>query len=319
MSDAILVADIGGTNARFAMARRNRKDISIHDSRKYRAKDFNTFHDAARTYLADVNATPIAACIAAAGPVDGDDVRFTNSDWTLRASDIADEMGLADVRIVNDFYALSTGVARLGDDAFISVKNGECVRGAPQLVLGPGTGFGQSLIVPVSGSHKVVATEGGHASFAALTDEEVQVRAFVARDHPHVSIERILSGPGLLAIYRALSFIMDKKCALRRPEDITTAASSGADPVAVRTINMFCEMLGSVAGDAVLGAGARGGVILGGGVLPNIREHLLNGAFTRRFVDKGPMTNYVSAVPVKLLIDDRAALIGAAAVFEGRT
>ena len=318
MPDPILVADIGGTHARFAIARRGDDGPTIHEMKNFRVKDFTTFHDAVDAYLATISAKPLSACIAAAGPVDGDHIAVTNSSWVLRAADIASALGLASVRLVNDFYALSVGVIHLGDDAFISIKDGARVGGAPQLVLGPGTGFGQSLIAPVGASHKVFATEGGHASFAALTDEEAQVRAIIARDCPHVSIERVLSGPGLLAIYRALCAVMGKPCILDRPEDITGASSSGGDPVADRTVTMFCEILGSHVGDAALSAGARGGVVLGGGVLAGMRESLLNGAFTRRFVDKGPMTDYVGAIPVRLLVGDGAALIGAAALFDDR-
>lgn len=316
MAEPVLVADIGGTNARFAIAEITPRAIAIRDARSFRTEDFETVRDAAEAYLKIVVDRPKRACFAAAGPIINNEVDFTNSRWTLRAADIAEPLGLDAFRIVNDFHALAAGVAHLPKDAFIKVKDGAPVAATPQLLIGPGTGFGQALIVPTQAGPKIVATEGGHVSFAPQTDDEFEVARFIAREHQRVSVERLLSGHGLTNIHRALSTIEDAPRQPLQASEIAAAAMTGESPVAVRAVNMFCSVLGSVAGDAVLSTGARGGVVLGGGVLPKIKEFFLKSAFHKRFIDKGRMQSYVDAVPVRMIVTDGAALYGAAAALE---
>ncbi len=316
MADPVLVADIGGTNVRFAIAERHHGVIAIRDAQTLHARDFKTIRDAAAAFLTGVDVKPVRGCFAAAGPVIVNEVEFTNSNWTLRAAEVAGPLGLAEFRIVNDFYALAVGAAHLGDGAFISVKEGKRMETAPQLILGPGTGLGQALIVPTGATRRVVATEGGHVSFAAQTEDELDVKKIIARDYRRVSVERLLSGGGLVNIYRALCEMRNVNNTPLQPDQITAAAAAGNDAIAVRTVNMFCEILGRVAGDAVLSTGARGGVILGGGILPKIQEAFLKSAFATCFVDKERMSDYIGAVPVKMIVDEGAALIGAAAVLD---
>ena len=316
MSDAILVADIGGTNARFAIANQAGDAISTHDAQTFRAEDFETIRDAADAYLESIKEKPKRACFAAAGPIIDNEVDFTNSHWTLRASEITGPLRLDAFRIINDFYALAAGVRYLSEDAFIEVKSGAPVLSAPQLIIGPGTGLGQALIVPNDGGEIVVATEGGHVSFAPRTDEEYEIKKFIAREHPRVSIERLLSGRGLVNIHRALCAIEGAQRISLQANEITKAAMTGEYPIAVKAVDMFCAILGRVAGDAVLATGARGGVVLGGGILPKISEVFLQSEFVDRFTEKGRMSDYVSAVPVKLIVKEGAALLGAAAALE---
>ncbi|MBT8472265.1 MAG: glucokinase, partial [Marinicaulis sp.] len=169
MTDTILVADIGGTNARFAIAEAKDDAVSIRDSQTFRAEDFETIRDAADAYLESVAEKPKRACFAAAGPIVDDEVNFTNSHWTLRALEITGPLNLDQFRIVNDFYSLAAGVAHLPEDALVEVKPGTPISDAPQLVIGPGTGLGQALIVPTRFGARVIATEGGHVSFAPRT------------------------------------------------------------------------------------------------------------------------------------------------------
>lgn len=316
MTDASLVADIGGTNARFAIAEVSDGAISIRDAQTFRAEDFETIRDAADAYLESVAEKPKRACFAAAGPIIDDEVDFTNSHWTLRASEITGPLKLDQFRIVNDFYALAAGVEHLPDDAFVNIKDGMPMPKAPQLVIGPGTGLGQALIVPTSSGLRVVATEGGHVSFAPRTDEEFEIKKFIAREHPRVSVERLLSGRGLVNIHRALCAIEGAQRVSLQANEITEAAMTGDYPIAVKAVDMFCAILGRVAGDAVLATGARGGVVLGGGILPKIMDVFLNSAFVDRFTEKGRMSDYVGAVPVRLIVKDGAALYGAAASLE---
>ena len=316
MSDPILVADIGGTNARFAFAEKHGAAISIRDAQTFRAEDFETIRDAAAAYLESIALKPSRACFAAAGPIVDSQVRFTNSQWILRASDIAGPLTLEQFKIVNDFYALAAGVSHMPNDAFIEVKDGDPEHDAPKLVIGPGTGLGQALIVPTPFEPQIVATEGGHVSFAPRSDIEFEIQKFIAREHPRVSVERLLSGRGLVNIHRALCVIEGAQRVSLQADEITKAAVTGEYPIAVKAVDMFCAILGRVAGDGVLAAGARGGVILGGGILPKIRDTFLKSEFNARFCDKGRMSDYVAATPVKMIVADGAALYGAAAVME---
>ena len=313
VSEPVLVADIGGTNARFALATIGAGGIDLADRQTFRAEDFETIGDAAAAYLESVAPRPKRACFAAAGPIIHNEVDFTNSHWVLRAGEITSALALDEFLIVNDFYALAAGVAYLPASALIVVKSGEPVADAPRLVIGPGTGLGQALIVPTAAGDKIIATEGGHVSYAPRSDLEMEIKKFIAREHPRVSVERLLSGRGLVNIHRALCALEGAQRVSLQANEITAAAVSGAYPIAVKAVDMFCAILGRVAGDAVLSTGARGGVILGGGILPKIRDIFLNSEFIARFSDKGRMSEYVAAVPVRMIIEDGAALFGAAA------
>ena len=313
MTDIALVADIGGTNARFAIAEYANSSISIRDMQVFHTADYETLVDAARAYIKTTKARPVRSCFAAAGPKIAGKIDFTNSPWTLSADDIGATLGLSQTRIVNDFFAVAAGVAYLPDAAMTNIKSGAALRDAPQLVLGPGTGFGQALIVPGGNTRKVIATEGGHVAFAPQTDDEAEVRKFIARSHPRVSVERLLSGDGLVNVYRAICAMSGAAGALDRPDEISAAAANWTDANAVRALDLFFRILGRVAGDAVLATGARGGVVLAGGITPKLQDMLRKSNFISSFTDKGRMTEYISAVPVDLILADDAALYGAAA------
>ncbi len=317
MSEVCLVADIGGTNARFGLARSAGGDVVVEEVRKFRAEDFSCIHEAAGAYLGSIDARPQAACFAVAGPVTDEQVEFTNSPWVLNIDQFKSKFAFKRFRVVNDFEALATGVRCLRNDDFLPVKTGAGDPKAPVLVMGPGTGLGQALIVPFGDRVRVVPTEGGHVAFAPRSEEEIALMRFILRDHPRVSVERILSGMGIVNLYRALCEIEGVNCRSLQANEITAAAISADDPVAVGAVNMFCALLGRVAGDAVLGAGARGGVVLGGGILPKIRDLFLQSAFVERFLDKGRMRYYVEDVPVRMIISDGAALLGAAVMADG--
>ena len=313
MANSVLVADIGGTNARFAIADFQGGRPVIRDAQSFLAEDFETIRDAADAYLESISDRPDRACFAAAGPIVGEEVKFTNSHWTLRAADITRPLALNQFEMVNDFYALASGVPFLPDEAFVIVKDGAAVTSAPILVIGPGTGLGQAIIAPTSDGSIVISTEGGHVAFAPYTDEEIAVREFIAREHPRVSVERLLSGRGLVNIHRALCAIEGAQRVSLQASEITKAASTGEYPIAVKAVDMFCSIFGRVAGDAVLATGAQGGVVLGGGILPKIKTVFLSSDFADRFVQKGRMSDYVKSVPVRLIDTDGAALYGAAA------
>lgn len=325
-----LVADIGGTNARFALARCDRegqlnseiadraRSISIDQLQCFPAEDFETIGDAAYAYLKMVDCAPKVACFAVAGPIEGNDVTLTNSHWRIERDHLRSALCLDHFEIINDFYALAAGIDHLGDDAMLSVRAGIRDPAAPRLIIGPGTGLGQALIVPSRSGPVIVPTEGGHISFAPQTEKESAVFQFIAREHPRVSVERLLSGPGLENIYRALTALADAPQRSLQADDITVAAIAGTDPIAVEAVSMLCEILGWFTGNGVLATGAKGGVVLGGGILPKIRDLFLASAFEAHFLDKGRMRRFVEDVPVQLLTAEGAALYGAADVLDER-
>lgn len=314
MSEQVLVADIGGTNARFALV--DRATLKIEAAQNFRAEEFETIRDAADAYLESVGVKPKSACFAIAGPVGGEEITFTNSHWKFRPDEIRSALRFERFLPVNDFYALAAGIPYLSDDYFLNVKSAAGDPSAPTLVIGPGTGFGQALIVPYGDRRRVVSTEGGHVSFAPRTEEEIEVMKFIAREHPRVSVERLLSGRGLVNIHRALCAISGTQRISLTAEEITSGAMEGKYPIAIKAAHMFCAVLGRVAGDAVLATGARGGVVLGGGILPKIRELFLKSDFIDRFLDKGRMRDYVDAAPIRMIAKEGAAFIGAAKALE---
>ncbi|MCI5045650.1 MAG: glucokinase [Aquisalinus sp.] len=318
MTKAILVADIGGTNARFGISVPTDGGRQITDMQNFRAVDFETVRDAADAYLESVGLRPSHACFAVAGPVSSEEVTFTNSHWRLKVDETKSGMALDTLHVINDFHALAAGVAYLPGDSFASIRVGSGEPSSPLLVIGPGTGLGQALVVPSEGSQIVVSTEGGHVAFAPRTEAEIEVMKFIAREHPRVSVERVLSGRGLVNIHRALCVMSDTPRASLQADEITKAALTGEYPIAVQAVSMFCEVLGSVVGDAVLASGARQGVVLGGGILPRIKDFFVASAFVDRFLDKGRMRTYLEDIPVRLIMQDGAALYGAAAFLEER-
>lgn len=312
MGEQVLVADIGGTNARFALADIHADRITLGEMHAFRAEDYETIRDAADAFLEAVQAKPGIACFAVAGPITDDIVEFTNSPWVLDIAKVKKQMSLTRLVAINDFEALAASVRHLRPADLSPVKPGVREPQSPILVMGPGTGLGQAIIVPAGRTDIVIATEGGHVAFAPQGEEEIDVLRFVMREHKRVSIERLLSGRGLVNIHRALCAIAGKPRVSLQADEITRAALTREYPIAVKAVDLFCAILGSAVGDAVLASGARGGVILGGGILPKIREIFEKSRFVERFLDKGRMRDYVEQIPIDLIVRDGAALIGAA-------
>ena len=319
MTEPVLVADIGGTNARFAIAELGDGAIRLHHPQIFRAEDFDTVRDATDAYYESVAIDVSRACFAAAGPIKDGAVNFTNSQWVLRTKDISDPLGLKQLRIVNDFYALASSINYLGLESYRTIKAGTGNPRAPQLIIGPGTGFGQALIVPTDGGCKVVATEGGHTTFAPQGNLEFEIIKFIEKEHTRVCVERLLSGRGFINLHRALCAIEGAPYVFMQAHEITKSAAEGADVMAVKTVDLFLTILGRVAGDAVLATGAQGGVVLGGGILPKMIDEFPFTSFVKSFGDKDRISSYLDDVPIRLILADGAALYGAAALLdEGR-
>ena len=313
-----LVADIGGTNARFAIARGNsREGFVLEQIQRLKNQDFEHLHDAAKTYLEGCSgAHPERGCFAVAGPVNPGLIQLTNSSWSFEPRELGRHLGLKHLLPVNDFAAQARGAPLASPQETSLIREGEAAPNAPCAVLGPGTGLGLGLLVPHANDLNVLPTEGGHAGFSPRTEEESAVATFLRAEYGFASWERVLSGQGLLNIYRALCLADGTPWPEYSPEKITEEALTHPGSRSARTVQLFCSALGAFAGDVAVMSGARGGIYLGGGILPKIQALLRESDFEARFIHHDPMTDYVASIPVWLILSDTAPLLGAAALAE---
>jgi glucokinase len=299
-----LVADIGGTNARFALADPATGRLARVESAP--CARFSGPEAALEAYLAALPQRPARAAIAVAGPVVGGAARLTNLGWrigpeTLRAA------GVPDARILNDFEALARALPDLGEGDLQRIGGGAPVPAAAKAALGPGTGLGIAALLPDEAGWRPVASEGGHATFPARAAGEV---ALLDRLFPdaRVSAERILSGPGLAAVYGALA---GGSVAPATAPEVVARARAG-EAAAAEALDRFVVWLGRFAGDVALMFAARGGVYLGGGIAPRIADEIAGGGFRAAFEDKGRLAGYLAAIPVFIILAPDAGLRGAA-------
>ncbi len=320
MSDpnGFLVADIGGTNARFAIARGcAASGFKLEEVRRLKNEHFEHLRDAAHAYLETCSGErPVRGCLAVAGPIANGVVRLTNSTWRFKPRELAEDLGLETIVPVNDFAAQARGAPLAAQEDLITVNPGKADPDAVMAVLGPGTGLGLGLLLNRPSGVVVLPTEGGHGGFAPRTDLEIEVGRFIAKEYGFVSWERLLSGRGLVNIHRALCQIEGVPWPGHRPEGITQEALEDADSLSHQSVDLFCAALGGYAGDIAVMTGARGGIYLGGGILPKIRPLFEASCFLERFKAHGPMTGYVSDIPVSMITTDAASLLGAAALAE---
>jgi glucokinase len=309
----ILVGDVGGTHARFAIIDASRPSPWDIEHRVDMADSFPTFIAALRAYIehSRLKAIPRAAVIAVAGPVTAGRMCFTNRQWEL-SEDALKEFGFSGALLINDFEALAIAVETLSERDVRSIgPELKGLAGAPISILGAGTGFGVAYLAR-SGERAVrIATEGGHIGFAPSDDQEIGVLRLLWKQFERVSIERILSGPGLENLYEALGHLEGREVVSLSAAEIT-AKAVGGDSGCSQALKMFCSIFGSVAGDFALAHGARGGVYIAGGIAQKIESFLGQSAFRARFESKGRMSPYVQAIPTKLILNADAALLGAA-------
>ncbi|HEY5049223.1 MAG TPA: glucokinase [Rhizomicrobium sp.] len=306
-----LVGDFGGTHVRLALADLRGEIPSIRNVRHFLAKDFRRAADAITSYMSGSPDIPSIAVIAAAGPVNDGVVSFTNLGWTLTERELK-HMGFAAMRIVNDFAAAALATQLLGVADVHQVGTGTTDRRRNAAVMGPGTGFGAAALVVASDGVAVpMAAEAGHASLAPDDDVEVEVLRFLRHRYAHVSIERILSGPGISDLHEALNAIDGVADANVEAEEITQRALAG-ESACLRTVQRFCAILGGVAGNLALTYGAQGGVYIAGGIAPNILPVLDRSAFRSRFESKGRFAEYLRPIATHVIIRTDAAFLGAA-------
>lgn len=314
MDGPVLVGDVGGTNVRFAWAVRRGGAFRMERFEVLQGKDFPTFEEALQRYLDQSGVRPALACFAMAGPVKDGVGRLTNRDWLISGETIAARFGIADVMVINDFLAMARSVPELDEDAFESLFEGDVVAGAPTIVAGPGTGLGVSTLVPSGQGWRVISGEGGHTAYSPRTDLEHDVSRVLKRDHGYVSNELVASGSGLVAVHRAFCELFGRSYEPVSPAEMRVRSDAG-DGMFRSLIELRALAVMGFVGDLALINGALGGVVLAGGVSERISDFLRTPAARERFVARGPMSDFLSRCPVRLLHEPVAPLVGAAAHF----
>ncbi|PQM27658.1 glucokinase [Sphingopyxis lindanitolerans] len=318
MSDAIVTVDIGGTHARFAIAKvAGGRVATLGPETTLHTRDHASFQTAWQEFgRRQGGALPRAVAIAIAGPTRGQIIRFTNNPWIIRPALIAEKLDVDRYALVNDFEAVGHAVAQ-ADELYFERLTGPdepLPRTGTISVLGPGTGLGVAHVWRDGADYRVQATEGGHIDFAPLDSIEDAILARLRKRHRRVSIERIVSGPGIIDIYETLASMEGRAIPSLDDKTIWAAAMSGEDALAAAAADRFCLSLGSVAGDLALAQGASG-VVIAGGLGLRIRDQLVRSGFPERFVAKGRFENFMAALPVKLITHPQPGLFGAAAAF----
>ena len=319
-----LVADIGGTNARFGWLETGSAVIE-HVATMPAAS-----HDgpiaAAAAYLRQLAPVlggcyraPRAGAFAVATPLHGDRVEFTNSSWAFSRHAAQRELGLQELLLLNDFEALALSLPRLTRAQVRPIGDtpvAPTTAHGTLAVVGPGTGLGVAGLVSTRHGWVAVAGEGGHASLAAGDDFEAALLAAVRRHYEHVSAERLLSGIGLPVLHAAVATVLGQAAAPLSAGEIVERGLGRHDAVSSRTIDAFCALLGGFAGNVALVLGARGGVYVGGGIVPRLGERFFASRFRERFEAKGRFHAYLQAIPTALITDTQSALAGAALALE---
>jgi glucokinase len=307
-----LVADIGGTHARFGLVSLAGEPRVIEPVTLL-CEDYPTAMDAVSAYLSSVGLKrrPAYAVVAVAGPVIAGSITFTNLHWTLSEGGLRED-GFRGAKLINDYTALALAASHLEPEQAPTIGGPERgVEGDTLAVIGAGTGFGVSALGKDPEGQAALATEGGHAAFAPVDEVEIEILRILMRRFGRVSIERLLSGPGIVNIHQALGEIEGAAAEAPDPADITRRALEG-DKRSAATVDRFCSIYGSAAGDFALTFGAKSGVYLAGGIAPKLLPMLRASPFRERFEAKGRFVDYMRAIPTRVIVRPHAALYGAA-------
>jgi glucokinase len=315
MSDSrykrVLLADIGGTNTRFSVMERG----EIGSIEHFKVADFSSAPEAIAAFLTRrVGGPPEAAVLGVAGPVQNNRCIVTNSRWMIDGADLQNRFGFKTIHLLNDFEAVAWSLPALKPSDLFPLGQQCSVTGAPMLVVGPGTGFGAACLL--LGPPLVVATEAGHATLPATSEREDRVIGQLRRCFEHVSVERILSGSGLANLYQALAFLDSVAVPDRDPAAITQAALDNSCDVSSAALDMFCSLLGAVAGDLALTFCARGGVYIAGGIVPRFGDRLAKSKFRSQFESKGRYESYLRSIPTSIILHTDSSFLGLKAFFE---
>jgi len=309
-----LLGDIGGTNARFAL--QESAGAAPSQVVTYASADHASFDAALAAYIAGIQGPrPLQAAVGIANPIVGDQVKMTNFHWSFSIEAVRRALGFERLLLINDFTALALSLPALQPEHLRRIGGGEPDPGAAVGLVGPGTGLGVSGLLRVDGGRRVVPLggEGGHVSLAPATQREDALVAALRDKFGHASAERALSGSGLVNLYEALCGLDKARARALDPAGVSTEALAGRDAHCVEAVEIFFALLGGVCGNLALTLGARGGMYVGGGIVPRLGDWIDRSAFRERFVAKGRFRAYLEQMPTWLIhAETSPALIGAA-------
>ncbi len=304
-----LIADIGGTNARFGIV----DEHGTHDLRYLKCKDYSGPTEAAEAYLKEISykGRPISAVFAVAAPVDGDLVHFTSSPWAFRISTTQKELKLNKLEVMNDFQAVGMAIPDISPDLLQKIGGKDPKDHGTKGVIGPGTGLGITFLTWAKGQYEAFPTEGGHVTFAPTTEREVDIFHRMKAKYSHISAERVCSGKGLENLYNAIR-VLDHKFDLPDLEapEISKNAIEGTCEVSKEALDLMLGFLGRASGNLALTLGARGGIYIAGGIPTKLGEYFMRSRFWEEFTHKGRMSSYCEEIPVYLIKHDAIGLLG---------
>ncbi|WP_018235329.1 glucokinase [Ensifer sp. BR816] len=308
----ILIGDIGGTNARFALL----VDAASGPTQLPPVKtgDFATIEEALQKSIFDkIAVRPRSAILAVAGPIKSDEIPLTNAGWVIRPRDMLASLGLGDVLVINDFEAQALAIAAPADEDVVQIGGGSVRPKSSRVVLGPGTGLGVAGLVFAQDTWIPVPGEGGHVDIGPRSERDFRIWPFLDPIGGRMAGEQILCGRGIMNLYRAVCAADGLEASFKDQAEVTTSALSGQDPAAVETVSLFCTYLGRVAGDMALVFMARGGVFLAGGISQKILPALMKPEFRAAFENKAPHSALMQTIPTFAVVHPMAALSGLAA------
>jgi glucokinase len=321
----VLAGDIGGTKTLLAICEVAGGRVDVQQSERYDSRQYLGLGAICRDFAAKVGKPlPPRAGFGIAGPVANGRSHTTNLPWVVDEQELAQTLNVPRVKLANDFHALALGIEVVKPSDLFVLNEGFHDPQGPWAIIGAGTGLGEAVSIKTAGERKVLATEGGHTSFAPRNELEIGVLRFLLQRYPHVSWERVVCGDGLVNLAEALAAVTglkvpdklaeavvhDRKAA---PAEVTVGAFAG-DPLCLRTMELFCSLYGAEAGNLALKTLATGGVFLGGGIAPRILDFLKQGQFRTAFLDKGRMRPLLEQMPVQVILDANVGLLGAAAL-----
>ncbi len=310
MAEHGLIADVGGTNIRLALV--ELKSGKISTIKKYRSTDFDKITTAISHYLAEVNQQVATACIAIACPTDQDLIQMTNHAWSFSKQLARQTLHLDQFHVINDYTAIALSLPVLNNNQKVQIGGSTPQQNQPMAVYGPGTGLGVAHLINHNGQWLSLAGEGGHVDFAPQDAQEQHIHKKLQAKYGHVSIERLLSGPGLEDIYQAIATYQGVASIRLSAPEITTQAQEKTSPVCQEALAQFCRIMGSVAGNLALTMATSGGVYIAGGIVPRFIDFFSTSEFRTRFEAKGRFHEYLKRVPVFVITEEQPGLLGAA-------
>jgi glucokinase len=305
-----LVGDIGGTNARFALVAPGKSELM--SIKTLQCTKFETVQEAINSYISSINdAEIVSACIASAGTTHLDIFKPANNDWVINKSNVSSALNDIQVNWINDFSAQALATTTLKSNDVIIINQGAVQPERVRLVIGPGTGLGTCGLINSSSGWVPLPAQGGHSDFAPNSSLEIEIWTLLQKQFGHVAVERILSGPGIVNLYKALCQINGKEALFNSPSEITSAAIKvNPDSMSKETLHLFCQIFGSVTGTIALSTGCLGGIYITSDLVRNFLEFFIDSDFLKSFEDKGRLKYYMTDIPIFISTKENMGLIG---------